>query len=99
MGRKRCVDRVDGAAKQLSGRVLKLVALRPPPFLKRPVSIDQIPFAPVTCHLKIDVIYHSRFSGPVPIFVGRDQAIDSSLKEMPLRFIEKMLSCGSGGNP
>src|ERR1019366_5567717 len=85
------VDRENGSAEELRGRVLELIPLHGSAFSKWSVTIKHFATTPSSRHLKVDVIHDIRFRGARPAFVWRNQAIYGRQQKSTFRFVQKTM--------
>src|ERR1039458_2896141 len=85
------IDRENGSAEELRGRVLELISLHGSALSEWSVTIQHFATTPRSGHLKVDVIHDIRFRGARPAFVWRNQAIYDRQQKSPFRFVQKTM--------
>src|ERR1039458_6222828 len=85
------IDRENGSAEELRGRVLELIPLHGSAFSEWPVTIQHFATTPSSRHLKVDVIHDPRFRGTRPAFVCGNQAIHGRQQKSLFGFVQKAM--------
>src|ERR1700690_2217990 len=83
------IDRVNGSAEEFPGALFQLIPLHWSALSEWSVAIQHFATTPSTCHLKVDVIHDTRFSGTRPVFVCGNQAVHGCQQKSPFGFVQK----------